>query len=63
METLFDIMDNGRRIVSLRYTDAELSAIQESIKAKQAELQRQYDIENENTIQEEPEQNNNLSAD
>lgn len=59
METLFDIVDNGRRIVSLKYTDADLSVIQQRIAARQAELQHEYDVENENTIQEEL---NNISA-
>ena len=52
MEKILDIIDNGRRIVIMKYTDAEISAYNANMVAEQERLQREYDLNNLNTSDE-----------
>lgn len=51
MKTLLDIVDNGRRLVSIEYTNEDIAEINAGLRRRQEALQREYDILNQNTLQ------------
>ena len=46
MKTLLDIVDNGRRLVSIEYTNEDIAEINAGLRRRQEALQREYDILN-----------------